>query len=124
MLILARIMENLNKNKKLVILLVIIFLSFLSYTIYLNNEVRDLKNSTGFLNNKINDLDNKYTIEEKNGQLDFKFSYSVEKILPSVVLIIAETPLSQLPFTGGDMYQIIIRYIQKARDLLSAKMAL
>lgn len=95
-------MEKLNKNRTLVILSVIIFLSFISYTIYLNNEIRDLKNSTVSLNNKINDLDNKYTIEEKNGQLDVKFSYSVEKILPSVVLIISETPLSQLPFTGGE----------------------
>ncbi len=95
-------MEKLNKNKILIILLVIIFLSFISYAIYLNNKVRDLENSTVFLNNKINDLDNKYTIEEKNGQLDVKFSYSVEKILPSVVLIIAETPLQQLPFTGGE----------------------
>jgi hypothetical protein len=87
-------MEKLNKNRILVILFVIIFLSLISYTIYLNNEVRDLKNSTVSLNNKINDLDNKYTIEEKNGQLDVKFSYSVEKILPSVVLIIAEVLLS------------------------------
>lgn len=71
-------------------------------TIYLSTQIKNLEDSTNLLGNKIKDLENKYTIEEKSGQLEVKFSYSVEKILPAVVLIITETTLQQLPFTGGE----------------------
>ncbi len=95
-------MENQNKNRIIIFLLIVALVGVISSTIYLDNKIKNFENSTITLNTKIKDLENKYTIEEKNGQLDIKFSYYVAKILPSVVLIETETPLSQLPFTGGE----------------------
>lgn len=73
--------EQTKRWMPLIIAIVLIIISF----VYLNNKI-----------------DNLQLIKKEQIIMTNNFSENVEKIKPAVVMIIAETNRSQLPFTGGE----------------------